>query len=31
MEIGERGKGKQNDRAIVILQNITSVKIKDVY
>jgi hypothetical protein len=30
MELGERGKGKENDIVSVIWKNITSVKVKDI-
>jgi hypothetical protein len=30
MEFGEGGKGKENDRASTIFQNITSVKVLDI-
>jgi hypothetical protein len=30
MELGERGKGKENDRASVISQNIASMNIEDI-
>jgi hypothetical protein len=30
MELGERGKGEENDRASGILENIRSVKVEDI-